>query len=221
MIRTLFATATLAVGLAGQASAVTTVAVDDFNQFNQFVWNAGFPYPTTETSAAMSNSLTRTVTHTYTGAPVQAAKELSWLVAGPGNDGWLSMVNDGSASSTGTVSWALPTAFISGTGVASLKFDVLNSDLGGMATLMLGATELGVQNYSGPGVVSFTLGANQSVINASGGTLALVFSGPANYDMTIDNVRFEVSPVPESSTALMMLAGLLAAAGLRRRTLQR
>ena len=221
MIRTLIASAALAAGLVGQAGAVTTVLVDDFEQFDLFVWNGGAPYATTDTGATMSNLLMRSVTHAYASPPADPMD--GWLTTGPGFDnGQLSLAND-VLSAIGTVSWALPAAFIPATssGVMTLNFDVLLSDLLVNATLKLGTTTLGAQAFGGPGPVSFALGASQDVINAWGGTLALVFSGPAGYDMTIDNVRFEaMAPVPENSTALMLLAGLLATAGLRRRMAQ-
>jgi len=222
MIRTLIASAALTAGLVGQAGAVATVLVDNFEEFDQFVWTHPEDYPTTETSAAMVNGLTRTVTHAYAG-PLGAA-ETHFLSTGPNFDSGHLSVSNGTFASTGTVSWALTAPFLSGisAGVTALKFDVVESDaLLVTATLKLNAMTLGSQSFGAPGVVSFALGASQSSSIAAGGMLSLVFTGPLTgpvaYDMTIDNVRFEVSPVPETSTALMMLAGLLAAASLRRR----
>jgi len=225
MIRTLIATAALAAGLVGQAGAVTTVLVDNFDQYDQFVWAGAGGYPTTETSpffaAPLNTGLKRTVTHAYAGIP--PTLEDGWLTVGPGYDaGHLSMAND-ALTSTGTVAWGLLAGFVpgTGTGVATLKFDVVSSDINVTATLKLGASTVGTQSYSAPGVASFSLGASQDLINTSGGILSVVFTGPTGYDTTIDNVRFEVSAVPETSTALMMLAGLLATAGMRQRFARR
>ena len=216
MIRTLIASAALATGLVGQAGAVTLVWVDNFSQHDQLLETT---MPATSTSPLMSNGLMRTVTLTYASPPPD---QDAALAVGPNEESGQLSVSNEVYSAIGTVSWSLPAAFIptTGVGVAALKFDVVFSDLDVIATLKLGASTLGSQTFGSPGTLSFALDANQNLINTSGGLLSLVFSGPQQYDMTIDNVRFEVSPVPETSTALMMLAGLLAVVSLRRRLAQ-
>lgn len=222
MIRTLIASAALAAGLIGQAGAVpaaTTVLVDDFSQEDQFAWNGG-PLVDYPAAAPTVVGTKRTVTHSYAGTPFDPAD--GWLIVGPNYDAGQLSVSNGAFTSTGTVAWALPAGYIPGTGtdVATLKFDVISSNPSATATLKLGGNTVDTQTY-GSGVVSFVLGASQDAINTSGGVLSLVFTGPTSYSMTIDNVRFEVSAVPETSTALMMLAGLLATAGMRQRFVRR
>lgn len=230
MIRTLTAGAALALSLIGPASALTPIGVDDFEMHDQSAMHVGsgnvlfgLVSGVDGPSAAVTPSgLSRTISHTLTVGDLDA-QDGSFVLAGPIEGGRYSITNGDIYGSVGTVAWTLAPGFIphSSVGAATLKFDVVDLDLNAAASLYHGASLLGTTPLS-IGVASLALTSlHQNSLSGAGGVLKLSFSGDTAYDLTIDNVRFEISPVPEASTAAMTLAGLLALYSLRRRSLRR
>ena len=230
MVRTLISSALLGLALAGQAGAVTTVVVDNFDDIDMFVSSTTIGAPDVQGPFGPVNGpgsaapLARTLTHVLVSGP--NGDNSSYAAVGPtypGTAGTLEISNPPGVGSDVSVAWTLPGAFIPGSsaGAATLRIDLVSADLNTTAKLYYDGAQISSTNTFAATAtttpVFFALSAaEQNAIHAGiDKVLRLDISGPRAYDIVIDNVGFQLSPVPEPGTAAMLFGGGLFMVGVR------